>query len=130
MRRTVLSAVALACTAVLASTVPAFADEATPAPTKAPTTAVPTPREEPTKAPATQAPADATPAPRDEKAHKRPSKPQVREVPKGAPNTGVTAEESSDSGTDAGLIGGGAAAVLVAGGAAVFVVRRRRATGA
>ncbi|MBI0318892.1 Tat pathway signal sequence domain protein, partial [Streptomyces javensis] len=32
MRRTVLSAMTLACTAVLATTVPAFADDATPAP--------------------------------------------------------------------------------------------------
>lgn len=129
MRRTVLSAVALAATAVLASTVPAFADEATPVPSKTPATTVPSPREEPSQAPATPAPATAVPTPRDEKAHKRPSEPQVREVPRGAPNTGV-AEESSDSGVGAGLIGGGAAGVLVAGGAAVFVVRRRRATGA
>jgi hypothetical protein len=113
---------------VLASTVPAFADEATPVPSKTPATSVPTPREEPTKTPETRAPRTATPVPRDESAQK-PAEPQVREVPRGAPNTGV-AEESSDSGVGAGLIGGGAAGVLVAGGAAVFVVRRRRATGA
>ncbi|ADI07106.1 hypothetical protein SBI_03985 [Streptomyces bingchenggensis BCW-1] len=128
MRRTVLSAVALACTAVLASTVPAFADEATPVPSKTPATSVPSPREEPTKTPETAAPATAVPTPRDE-SRQKPADPQVRAVPKGAPNTGV-AEESSDSGVGAGLIGGGAAGVLVAGGAAVFVVRRRRATGA
>ncbi|MDW6060090.1 sortase-dependent protein [Streptomyces sp. FXJ1.4098] len=127
MRRTVLSAVALACTAVLASTVPAFADEATPVPSK-------------TRPPASRPPRGADQGPGNPRArHRRPDsprriapeagRPQVRAVPKGAPNTGV-AEESSDSGVGAGLIGGGAAGVLVAGGAAVFVVRRRRATGA
>ncbi|MEU0807923.1 sortase-dependent protein [Streptomyces sp. NPDC005970] len=131
MRRTVLSAVALACTAVLASTGPAFADEATPAPkptvsaepTKTPAPADQAPSVEPSKSPAT-----AVPTPRDETAQK-PAEPQVRAVPKGAPNTGV-AEESSGSGAEGALIGGGAAALLAAGGAAVFVVRRRRATGA
>ncbi|MND04145.1 hypothetical protein D3C83_242830 [compost metagenome] len=54
---------------------------------------------------------------------------QVAEVPKGAPNTGVT-QTSTDSGNSGALIGGGAAAAFALGGAAVFVVRRRQATGA
>ncbi|MDO0934829.1 sortase-dependent protein [Streptomyces sp. DG2A-72] len=128
MRRTVLSVLALACTAVLAATAPALADEATtPAPkeTAAPS---PVPAEDgsPSAAPAeptTVAPTEDAPsseptrAPRD----------QVSVVPSGAPDTGVT---SGDSGPGAGMIGGGAAAVLGLSGAAVFVVRRRRATGA
>ncbi|NEB59262.1 Tat pathway signal sequence domain protein, partial [Streptomyces diastaticus] len=87
MRRTILSAVALACTAVLAGTAPAFADDptpvpaapaaSTPSPTVAPTDATPepsvsVPAEEPTRAPAA-APADG----------------QVSVVPEGAADTGV-----------------------------------------
>lgn len=50
MRRTILSAVALACTAVLAGTAPAFADDPTPAPS-APATATPSPTTAPSEAP-------------------------------------------------------------------------------
>ncbi|MFD7404462.1 sortase-dependent protein [Streptomyces sp. NPDC059866] len=121
MRRTVLSAMALACTAVLASTAPAFADGPSPAPTAHPTrppaTTDPAPTAEPTRPPATTGP---TPAPAES---------QVSVVPSGAPDTGVMAA-SKRSGTDDGVIGGAAAAVLGVGGAAFFVVRRRRATGA
>ncbi|MFD3486696.1 sortase-dependent protein [Streptomyces sp. NPDC058665] len=118
MRRTVLSAMALASTAVLAGTVPAFADAAAP-------TATPVPSTRPTReaAPAPAEPSQAVPAPARTRT---PS--QVAVVPEGAPNTGV-APAASKSGTDSALIGTGAAA-LVAGGAAVYVVRRRRATGA
>jgi glucose/arabinose dehydrogenase len=123
MRRTVLSAMALACTAVLASTVPAFADGATPTPSPTrPSTSAPS-----VKPTATQRP---TSAPSAKPAPTQASKPGgVSVVPKGAPDTGL-APVASHSGADAGLIGGGTAAVLVAGGAAVFLVRRRRATGA
>ncbi|MEW2119683.1 sortase-dependent protein [Streptomyces sp. NPDC005474] len=130
MRRTVLSAVALAATAVLAGTAPAFADDVTP--TAVPSTA-PTQDTQPTTAP-TEAPApagEATPVPGDAPGKDAPTRApaQVAEVPQGAPNTGVT-ETSTDSGTPGALIGGGAAAAFAVGGAAVFVVRRRRATGA
>ncbi|MGW7689126.1 sortase-dependent protein [Streptomyces asiaticus] len=124
MRRTVLSAMTLACTAVLATTVPAFADDATPAPRRTPAASV---SPVPSKAP-TRTPSSAVPVPREEPAQKR-DRGQVAVVPKGAPNTGVTAESSGSSGNEDALIGGGAAAVLAAGGAAVLVVRRRRATG-
>ncbi|MET7451756.1 sortase-dependent protein [Streptomyces sp. NPDC005574] len=126
MRRTVLSALALAATAVLAGTVPAFADGASPAattrPSAAPTRAAsPVPSTAQTRA-ASQAPSAAptrmaTPAPA-----------QVSVVPSTAPNTGV-APTSQGSGTPAAAVGGGAAAALAVGGAAVLVVRRRRATG-
>ncbi|MET7812603.1 LPXTG cell wall anchor domain-containing protein [Streptomyces sp. NPDC005395] len=126
MRRTILSAVALACTAVLAGTAPAFADdpspvpaESAPSPTAEPTEATPVPSvsvpaEEPTRA--------AAPAPADG---------QVSVVPEGAADTGV-ASPADTSGTDQGLVGAGAGGVLLAGGAVLFVVRRRRsaATGA
>lgn len=140
VRRTVLSAVALAATAVLAGTAPAFADGSTPTqtpvPSTAPTEATPVPSTEPTQAPADEV----TPVPSDvpsedlpdwaESAESySPAPAQVAEVPKGAPDTGVT-PTSSDSGTPGALIGGGAAAAFAVGGAAVFVVRRRRTTGA
>ncbi|AYN37782.1 Tat pathway signal sequence domain protein [Streptomyces dangxiongensis] len=124
MRRTVLSATALACTTVLAAIVPAFADGTKPthAPAPAPSkvaTSVPsapaqgstkdsrTPGTEPTQAPA-----------RD----------QVDKVPAGAPDTGVITP-AADSHSQNGLIGGAAGAALVLAGGAAFVVRRR-ATGA
>lgn len=120
MRRTILSAVALACTVVFAGTAPAFADDptlvpSTPAAEAAPSTGADqreepsdsvTPREEPTKAPAEG---------------------QVSVVPRGAADTGVA--EPASSGTDEGLIGAGAGAVLLAGGAFLVVRRRRAATG-
>ncbi|MGW0336721.1 sortase-dependent protein [Streptomyces sp. NPDC003011] len=110
MRRTILSAAALACTAVLAGTTPAFADDPTPVPSDLATASTPSPTAEPSLAPS-------------------PGDGQVSAVPEGAPDTGVAASRSS--GSDEGLIGAGAGAVLVAGGAALFVVRRRRAaTGA
>ncbi|CAM5721365.1 hypothetical protein SHIRM173S_09108 [Streptomyces hirsutus] len=114
MRRTVFSAAALACTAVLASAVPAFADDPTPV---AEATATPSVSPAPTDSP--------EPAPAEEG-----STGGVSVVPSGAPDTGAAAPESAQSGAEAGLIGGGATAVLAAGGAAVFLVRRRRATGA
>ncbi|WP_328502314.1 Tat pathway signal sequence domain protein [Streptomyces sp. NBC_00457] len=128
MRRTVLSVLALACTAVLAATGPAFADGATTPAPKATTAPSPVPDEDgsPSPAPAeptTVAPTEDTPSPEPTLA---PSD-QVSVVPSGAPDTGVT---SQDSGPGAGMIGGGAAAALGLSGAAVFVVRRRRATGA
>ncbi|MFC8102635.1 sortase-dependent protein [Streptomyces sp. NPDC057363] len=123
MRRTILSAVALACTAVLASTAPAFADDPTPVPSAPPAASAPSPGIEPREVPTPSAsePAEApAPAPADG---------QVSVVPEGAADTGVAAPGSS--GTDEGLIGAGAGAVLVAGGAVLFVVRRRQAaTGA
>ncbi|MFC8079089.1 sortase-dependent protein [Streptomyces sp. NPDC057307] len=126
MRRTVLSAMALASTAVLASALPAFADDA--APSKAPSTSAsvaPTPSAAPSDASseptAAQAPSDA-PAPA-----KTPG--QVAVVPEGAPDTGVASTSTQSGSADGALIGTGAAA-LVAGGATVFVVRRRRVTGA
>lgn len=133
MRRTVLSALALACTAVLASTAPALADGTTPSPaTTAPSaTAVPTPAE-PSAEPSTEPTRTASPvpsAPSEAEPTRAPEGGQVSVVPSGAPNTGV-GSSSSSSGTEGGLIGGGAAAVLLAGGATVFVVRRRRAHGA
>ncbi|MGI5136567.1 MULTISPECIES: sortase-dependent protein [unclassified Streptomyces] len=121
MRRTVLSSMALACTAVLAGTVPAFADGATATPSPVPTRASSAaPSAEPTRAPSAVPSRASSPAP---------ARGQVSVVPSGAPDTGVVADSSPSGATD-GLIGGGAAAVLVAGGAAVFVVRRRRASGA
>ncbi|MET9084498.1 sortase-dependent protein [Streptomyces sp. NPDC004237] len=122
MRRTVLSATALACTAVLGGTVPAFADgtTASPAASVAPSAA---PSEAPSAVPSTAPTRAATPAPARDSG-------QVAEVPRGAADTGVTESSSgSDSGTENVLIGGGAAVTLAAG-AVVFAVRRRRATGA
>ncbi|MEU3859666.1 sortase-dependent protein [Streptomyces sp. NPDC028722] len=131
MRRTVLSATALACTAVLAGTVPAFADGTKP--TQAPSK-VATPTQAPSKA---ATPVPSAPA-QDSTEHGRgprtgparvPARGQVDKVPAGAPDTGVTTP-ATDSGSRDGLIGGGAAgAALVLAGGAVFVVRRR-ATGA
>ncbi|MFB7110854.1 sortase-dependent protein [Streptomyces sp. NPDC056190] len=115
MRRTILTAAAVACTAVLAGTAPAFADGAAPSPV-------------PTRV-ATPAEADsATPAPVAEPT-RAPARGQVRAVPAGAPDTGVTAP-AQDSGSLDGLIGGGVGVALVMAGGAVLVVRRRRATGA
>ncbi|MFF3908304.1 sortase-dependent protein [Streptomyces sp. NPDC001848] len=124
MRRTVLSAMTLACTAVLAGTVPAFAHGASPTPAVPTATASPSTGPAPTAAPtaASAVPSAApTPAPTKDRS-------QVSVVPKGAPDTGVTAGTSRS--VSPGLIGGGAGLVLVGGGAAVHVVRRRRATGA
>ncbi|MGW0573789.1 MULTISPECIES: Tat pathway signal sequence domain protein [Streptomyces] len=124
MRRTVLSALALACTAVLASTVPAFADGTSPTP--APASVKPT--AEPTEA--APAPAGSKPVTEPSTAPtKAPSDGEVSVVPSGAPDTGEVST-GSQSGGDAGLIGTGAAAAFTLGGAAVYVVRRRRATGA
>ncbi|MGW7255826.1 sortase-dependent protein [Streptomyces sp. NPDC054834] len=126
MRRTVLSAAAFACAAVLASTVPAFADG----------TASPVPSTRPA---ATEAP---SPVPSErrgagQEASTRPSaapskvrdRGQVAVVPRGAANTGV-ASGSDSSGSDGTLIGGGVAGAVALGGAAFLVIRRRRVTGA
>lgn len=126
MRRTVFSAAALACVAVLASTVPAFAD-ATPSPvpstrpgaTKAPSP-VPSERSGGTQAPATR-PSAVPSKVRDGG--------QVAVVPRGAADTGV-ASGSDSSGSDGTLIGGGVAGAVAVGGAAFLVIRRRRVTGA
>ncbi|MFF3415583.1 sortase-dependent protein [Streptomyces sp. NPDC002698] len=120
MRRTVFSATALACTAVLVGTVPAFADGTSPSPRTRPgVTAVPAPAS-PT---ATRAPS-AVPSPVPTRA--RTSR-QVSVRPGGAPDTGV-ATTATPSSVPGALVGGSAAAVFA--GAAVLVVRRRRATGA
>ncbi|MEU3507575.1 LPXTG cell wall anchor domain-containing protein [Streptomyces longwoodensis] len=132
MRRTVLSGLALAGTALLAGAVPAFADASptqvprTPAATAVPSTA-------PSAAPGTGA--TPSPVPRDRSAEPTvapstvPGRGQVRVVPSGAPDTGVTAASTGDSGNTGVLVGGGAA-VLAGAGTAFLVVRRRRATGA
>ncbi|MDX2523187.1 sortase-dependent protein [Streptomyces europaeiscabiei] len=124
MRRTVLSAAALAFTAVLATALPAFADDTSP--TVAPQEASAAPSTVPS--PATEPPSSAEPtrAPNDGDAGPVPS--QVSVVPSGAPDTGATPEwEGSGSAV---LAGTGATAVLLGGGAAVVLVRRRRANGA
>ncbi|MGV9983058.1 sortase-dependent protein [Streptomyces olivaceus] len=129
MRRTLLSAAALACAAVLATTAPASADDsprsASPVPSdeRAPSTG-----DEASAAPSQEKPSQdkdrseaATPAP----AERAPGRGQVSAVPEGAADTGVATSDSS--GTDEGLIGAGAGAVLLAGGVTLLVVRRRRA---
>ncbi|MFG3551412.1 sortase-dependent protein [Streptomyces sp. NPDC047725] len=144
MRRTILSALALACTAVLASTVPAFADTPTPVPSN-PASATPSPAPStgggetgPKPAPSVSSPAPAadvpTPVPSVSSPAAAPAPArsseggQVSTVPAGAPDTGVS--EPRSTGVDGGLVGAGAGSVLLAGGAVAFVVRRRRATGA
>lgn len=120
MRRTVPKIMTLACTAVLVSAVPAFADGVSATPSASPTRASSAaPTEKPGVEPSRGTGVRPTRAP-------APS--GVSVVPSGAPDTGVRA--ASGSGTEGGLIGGAAAAVLLAGGGAVLVVRRRRATGA
>ncbi|MEW2133182.1 sortase-dependent protein [Streptomyces sp. NPDC005435] len=152
MRRTVLSATAAACVAVLASTVPAFAHGATPtARPSAPSTAVPSARPSapggaepsavPTRVPSavpTRVPSAVPSAVPGRKPGGVPApvpsavpgkgRGQVSVVPSGAPDTGVTTA-SDDSDWSATLIGGSTAGALAVGGAAVFLVRRRRATG-
>lgn len=125
MRRTVLSAMALACTAALASTVPAYADGATPSPAA---TSRPTSTTAPSPVPSATTAPSAAPSAVPSAAPTRAPGSQVSVVPSGAPDTGV-ASTATRSGADGGLIGGGAAAAFAAGGAAVFLVRRRRATG-
>ncbi|MCF2435614.1 Tat pathway signal sequence domain protein [Streptomyces thinghirensis] len=119
MRRTILSAVALACTAVLAATAPAFADDPTPVPS-------------------TRRRAGAEPRHRAERGavalrqlagpgggpSRAPADGQVSTVPEGAPDTGVAAPASS--GTDEGLIGAGAGGGARRGRRGPLVVRRRR----
>ncbi|MFE7892633.1 sortase-dependent protein [Streptomyces sp. NPDC057412] len=124
MRRTVFSALALTCTALLASAAPALADSSTPSPVPtrvAEDAASPVPSTGPSDDAASPVPArDASAVPAE--------RGQVAVRPSGAPDTGV-ADTSSGTATG-GLVGGGAAAVLLAGGAATFVVRRRRTHGA
>ncbi|GAA2580761.1 MULTISPECIES: Tat pathway signal sequence domain protein [Streptomyces] len=123
MRRTILSAVALACTAVLAGTAPAFADDPTPVPA-APAESAPSAGTEPREAspvPSVSVPAqEPTQAPAP-----APAEGQVSVVPRGAADTGVAPTDTQ--GTDQGLIGAGAGGVLLAGGVVLFVVHRRRA---
>ncbi|MET9552009.1 sortase-dependent protein [Streptomyces sp. NPDC006645] len=126
MRRTVLSALVLASTAVLAGAVPAFADDATPsaAPSR-PSTSTP-PTDEAGQAPSA-APSQKTPDRGPSAVPSRGDAPaQVAVVPEGAPDTGVGPASARSGSADSVLIGTGAAA-LFAGGAGVFVVRRRRA---
>ncbi|MFD6554597.1 sortase-dependent protein, partial [Streptomyces sp. NPDC058398] len=91
MRRTVFSATALACTAVLVGTVPAFADGSSPRPSTRPgaTTA-------PAPASPTAAPAPASPTPSRAPSAvpsavptRAPGSRQVSVRPSGAPDTGV-----------------------------------------
>ncbi len=118
MRRNVLSGAALACTAVLATAMPAFADD----PPRARDDGGPKTGDQASETAASPVPTDrdateATPVPAEDRGG-------VSVVPRGAPDTG-DAPAAARSGSDGLLIGGGAAAVLAAGGAAVFVVRRR-----
>lgn len=125
MRSTVLSATALACAAVLAGTVPAFADGRTASPSPVPTSTT-APSTRPSQAPSATPTRAASPVPSTAPGRRRG---QVAVVPSGAPDTGVV-PESRASGPDGALIGGSAAGALLVGGAAFLVVRRRRATGA
>ncbi|MBQ0827541.1 Tat pathway signal sequence domain protein [Streptomyces tagetis] len=126
MRRTLLSAAALACAAVMAATAPALADDTVPGQAPSPTLAPATPAE-PTPVPSVSSP-DAAEAPaEDAELSAVPEDAQVSAVPEGAPDTGAVARDAS--GPSAGAAGVGAAALLAAG-ASVYVVRRRRATGA
>ncbi|MER7739747.1 sortase-dependent protein [Streptomyces sp. NPDC096538] len=120
MRRNVLSAAALACTAVLASAMPAFADDPSPVPDTAVSTEQP--RDQVAETAPSPAPAEpGAAAPAEDTGG-------VSVVPRGAPDTGE-APASAQAGGDGLLLGGGAAAVAAAGGA-VFLVVRRRASGA
>ncbi|MEU0287527.1 sortase-dependent protein [Streptomyces sp. NPDC052492] len=120
MRRNVLSAAALACTAVLATAVPAFADDPSPVPDTAVSTEQP--RDQAAETAPSPVPAEpGTGAPAEDTG-------SVSVVPRGAPDTG-DAPASAQAGGDGLLLGGGAAAVAAAGGA-VFLVVRRRASGA
>ncbi|MGN7135754.1 sortase-dependent protein, partial [Streptomyces pseudogriseolus] len=106
MRRNVLSGAALACTAVLATAMPAFADDPSPVPA---TTAVPETGDQTSGTAASPVPTDrdaaeATPVPAEDRGG-------VSVVPRGAPDTG-DAPAAARSGSDGLLIGGGAAAVL------------------
>lgn len=122
MRRTVLSATALAFTAVLATALPAFADDTSP--TTAPQDASAAPSAVPS-APATKAPSEAEPTKDTNDGDTRPEPSQVSVVPSGAPDTGAV---SGSTGTGTGVLAGtGATALLLGGGAAVVLVRRRRA---
>ncbi|MEU8589599.1 sortase-dependent protein [Streptomyces sp. NPDC048664] len=120
MRRTILSALALSCTAVLAGTVPAFAHGVSPSPVPSRAASSATPSAVPSAGPSRDQ-ASARPAPVGPETGG-----QVSVVPKGAPDTGVAVP--SASGGEGGLIGAGAAAALVAAGAGAYVVRRRRTT--
>ncbi|MCX4560041.1 Tat pathway signal sequence domain protein [Streptomyces phaeochromogenes] len=126
MRRTVLSAIALACTAVLAGTVPAFADGSTP--TVAPSAAPSQGTGDTAPTPAPSKPAETAPTVAPSAAPSQAPGDEVSVVPSGAPDTGEVST-STKSGSDSGMIAGGAAAAFAVGGAAFFVVRRRRATG-
>ncbi|PWI15149.1 Tat pathway signal sequence domain protein [Streptomyces sp. Act143] len=124
MRRTGISALALACAAVVAGAVPAFADGGTATPSPVPTDARPS--TEPTPVPSEARPsAEPSAAPSDDRTL-APSD-QVSVVPRGAADTGVAESSSGSGGT---LIGGGAAAAVAVGGGAFVLVRRRRANGA
>lgn len=123
MRRTVLSATALAVTSVLAIALPAFADGTSPTavPKEAAKTATPAP-----SAPATDHPSDSAPTEATDDSVASPVPSQVSVVPGGAPDTGTAPESQGTSGT-AVLAGTGATALLLGGGAAVVLVRRKRA---
>ncbi|MGV9387559.1 sortase-dependent protein [Streptomyces olivaceus] len=134
MRRTLLSAAALACAAVLATTAPASADDSPrPAPTAPSEERAPSTGDEASAVPSEAKPGEAKPSQEKDRseaatpvpAERAPGRGQVSAVPEGAADTGVATSESS--GTDEGLIGAGAGAVLLAGGVTLLVVRRRRA---
>ncbi|MFH9012757.1 sortase-dependent protein [Streptomyces sp. NPDC017943] len=132
MRRTVLSLLALAGTAVVVGSGPAFAGGGTtptpvPASERPAETTAPTARPEPTR-PESARPESARPTPARPAPTRAPADRQVTVVPSGAPDTGVTADAGPASGGTA--VGAGAAAVLALGGGTVVVVRRRRASGA
>ncbi|WP_060883014.1 hypothetical protein, partial [Streptomyces caniscabiei] len=105
MRRTVLSAAALALTAVLATALPAFADDTSP--TAVPQQASEAPSAVPS-APASDHPAETEPTKAPTPGDASPVPSQVSVVPSGAPDTG-TAPKSEGSG-GAVLAGTGATA--------------------
>ncbi|WP_223188885.1 MULTISPECIES: Tat pathway signal sequence domain protein [unclassified Streptomyces] len=129
MRRTGLSALAVACTAVLAGAAPAFADGGSGTPSPVPTVVT-----DPSAAPseASPVPSEASPVPEEATdpsaaPAEEPSSGQVSVVPSGAPDTGVAGESSGEGGGGSGaaLVGGGAAAAVALGGGAFVLLRRR-----
>lgn len=119
MRRTILTAVALACTAVLAGTAPAFAEDPTPVPS-APAESAPSPGTGPGEATPAPAPSVSVPAAEPTEAPApAPADGQVSVVPKGAADTGVAAP-TDPAGSDASVVGAGAGGVLLAGGAVLL----------
>ncbi|WP_103541446.1 hypothetical protein, partial [Streptomyces sp. SM1] len=97
MRRTVLSAAALACAAVMASAMPAFADDPSPVPETGVSESVsPAPADEADPSPVPAEDGDAAPA-EDGDAAPAEDAGGVTVLPSGAPDTG-TAPASAESG--------------------------------